>query len=129
MTYPNIVSVATIAGESLGFNLTTTASTALMTVSTHYIIKVNSILVANVDGTNAATVDVRIVKANYVPLGITDTAVAGTFYIAKTVNVPADDVLVLVDTSFYLQEGDVLQGRASVALDLDLFVSYEVIID
>ena len=129
MANPNIVSVATIGGNSLGFHLTTTATTALITVTAEYVIKINSILVANVDGTNAATVDVRIVKANYVPLGITDTAVAGTFYIAKTVNVPADDILVLVDTSFYLQEGDVLQGRASVALDLDLFVSYETIID
>ena len=128
MTYPNIVSVATIAGESLGFNLVA-ADTALITVSTHYIIKVNSILVANVDGTNAATVDLRVVKANYVPLGIADTAVAGTFYLAFTVNVPADDILVLVDKPIYLQEGDVLQGRASVAGDLDLFVSYEVIID
>ena len=129
MATPNIVSVATIAGQSLGFHLTTTAATALMTVTAEYVIKVNSILVANVDGTNAATVDVRVVKENYVPLGITDTAVAGTFYIAKTVNVPADDVLVLVDTPFYLMETDVLQGSASVASDLDLFVSYEVIID
>ena len=130
MTYPNIVSVATIAGESLGFHLTTTATTALMTVSTHYVIKVNSILVANVDGTNAATVDVRVVKADFNPLGLTATSTGtGTFYLAKTVNVPADDVLVLVDTPFYLQEGDVLQGSASVASDLDLYVSYETIID
>ena len=86
MANPNIVSVATIGGNSLGFHLTTTATTALITVTAEYVIKINSILVANVDGTNAATVDVRIVKANYVPLGITDTAVAGTFYIAKTVN-------------------------------------------
>ena len=129
MAYPNIVSVATIAGESLGFHLTTTATTALITVSTHYIVKINTILVANVDGTNAATVDLRVVKANYVPLGIVDTAIAGTFYLAFTVNVPADDILVLVDKPIYLQEGDVLQGSASVAGDLDLFVSYEVIID
>jgi hypothetical protein len=128
MANPNIVSVATIEGGSLGHHLLV-ADTAVMTVTAEYIIKINSILIANVDGTNAATCDVRVLKANYVPLGITDTAVAGTFYIAKTVNVPADDVLVLVDTPFYLQEGDVLQGRASVALDLDMFISYEVIID
>ena len=129
MANPNIVSVATIGGNSLGFHLTTTATTALITVTAEYVIKINSILVANVDGTNAATVDVRIVKLNVTPLGITNIDTSGTFYIAKTVNVPADDVLVLVDTPIYLMETDVLQGSASVAGDLDLFLSYEVIID
>ena len=127
MAYPNIVSVATIAGQSLGFHLTTTATTALMTVTAEYVIKVNSILVANVDGTNAATVDVRVVKLNITPVGITNIDTSGTFYLAKTVNVPADDVLVLVDTPFYLMETDVLQASASAASDLDLFVSYEVL--
>ena len=89
----------------------------------------NSILVANVDGTNAATCDVRIVKLNVTPLGITNIDTSGTFYIAKTVNVPPDDLLVLVDKPFYLMETDVLQAKASAASDLDLFVSYDVIID
>jgi hypothetical protein len=129
MANPNIVNVATIAGGSLGFHLTTTATTALMTVTAEYIIKINSILVANVDGTNDATCDVRIVKLNVAPLGITNLDTSGTFYIAKTVNVPADDVLVLIDKPIYLMETDVLQASASVASDLDLIVSYEVIID
>ena len=128
MATPNIVSVATIAGQSLGLHLTT-SEVALITVTAEYLVKINSILVANVDGTNAATVDVRVVKLNVTPLGITNLDTSGTFYLAKTVNVPADDVLVLVDTPFYLMETDVLQGSASVASDLDLFVSYEVIID
>ena len=129
MATPNIVSVATIAGQSLGFHLTTTATTALITVTAEYVIKINSILVANVDGTNAATVDVRVVKLNVTTLGITNLDTSGTFYLAKTVNVPADDILVLIDTPFYLMETDVLQAKASAASDLDLFVSYEVIID
>ena len=129
MANPNIVSVATIGGGSLGFHLTTTATTDLIVVTAEYIIKVNSILVANVDGTNAATCDVRVVKANATPLGITNFDTSGTFYLAKTVNVPPDDVLVLVDTPFYLMEGDNLEGSASAASDLDLFLSYEVLID
>ena len=128
MANPNIVSVATINGGSLGLHLTT-SEVALITVTAEYLIKVNSILVANVDGTNAATCDVRIVKLNVTPLGITNVDTSGTFYIAKTVNVPADDLLVLVDKPFYLMETDVLQAKASAASDLDLFVSYDVIID
>ena len=128
MANPNIVNVATIAGGSLGLHLLV-ADTPIITVTAEYIVKVNSILVANVDGTNDATCDVRIVKLNVTPLGITNLDTSGTFYIAKTVNVPADDVLVLVDKPIYLMETDVLQARGSVASDLDLFVSYEVIID
>ena len=128
MANPNIVSVATIAGGSLGHHLLV-ADTAVMTVTAEHIIKVNSILIANVDGTNAATCDVRVVKLNVTPLGITNVDTSGTFYLAKTVNVPADDLLVLVDKPFYLMETDVLQAKASAASDLDLFVSYDVIID
>ena len=128
MANPNIVSVATINGGSLGLHLTT-SEVALITVTAEYLIKVNNIMVANVDGTNAATCDVRVVKLNVTPLGITNLDTSGTFYIAKTVNVPADDLLVLVDKPFYLMETDVLQAKASAASDLDLFVSYDVIID
>ena len=128
MANPNIVSVATINGGSLGLHLTT-SEVALITVTVEYLIKVNSIIVANVDGTNAATCDVRVVKLNVTPLGITNIDTSGTFYIAKTVNVPPDDLLVLVDKPFYLMETDVLQAKASAASDLDLFVSYDVIID
>ena len=128
MANPNIVSVATINGGSLGLHLTT-SEVALITVTAEYLLKINSIIVANVDGTNAATCDVRVVKLNVTPLGITNLDTSGTFYIAKTVNVPADDLLVLIDKPFYLMETDVLQAKASAASDLDLFVSYDVIID
>ena len=128
MANPNIVSVSTINGGSLGLHLTT-SEVALITVTAEYLIKVNSILVANVDGTNAATCDVRVVKLNVTPLGITNLDTSGTFYIAKTVNVPPDDILVLVDKPFYLMETDVLQAKASATSDLDIFISYDVIID
>ena len=128
MANPNIVSVATIAGGSVGDNLTTSL-VAYITVTAEYIVKVNLITVANVDGTNAATCDVCVVKANATPLGITNYDISGTFYLAKTVNVPADDVLVVLDKPIYLMETDVLQAKASAASDLDLFVSYDVIID
>ena len=128
MANPNIVSVATINGGSLGLHLTT-SEVALITVTAEYLLKINSIIVANVDGTNAATCDVRVVKLNVTPLGITNLDTSGTFYIAKTVNVPADDILVVLDTPVYLMEGDTLQALASVASDIDMVVSYEAIID
>ena len=62
MANPNIVAVASIYGESQGFNLSNTTTTTLIAaVSSGKLMKVNRITVANVDGTNAADVDVSIV--------------------------------------------------------------------
>ena len=129
MANPNIVSVSSIYGGSLGFHLTTTTTTAMKTDSADVIIKINSILVANVDGTNAATVTLSITKLNVTPAGITNLDTSGDFFLAKTMNVPADDQLVLIDKPIYMMEGDILKGGASAASTLELFASYEVIND
>jgi len=126
MANPNIVNVATINGESVGYNLTATTTTTLMTVSSGKVLKINRITCANVDGTNAADLSLSITKANFTSAGVTDFDTSGTFFLAKTVSVPADATL---DTPIYLMEADVLKGGASVASDLDLFISYEVIDD
>ena len=128
MANPNIVAVATIKGFSLGVHLTT-SNIDIIDVSAEHIVKVNYIQVANVDGTNDATCDVIVVKENLTPLGIVNVDTSGTFYLAKTVNVPADDILVVLDKPIYLVETDILRVLASAASDLDLFVSYEVIVD
>ena len=129
MANPKIVAVATIEGGNLGWNLTATTTATLVTVSTNYIMKINRITVANVDGTDAADVTLSVTKQNYTPTGITNFDTSGTFHLAKTVSVPADATLVLSDTPIYLYEDDILKGGASVASDLDLFISYEVLID
>tara|TARA_R100001369_G_scaffold5965_1_gene16349 strand:+ start:463 stop:852 length:390 start_codon:yes stop_codon:yes gene_type:complete len=128
MANPNIVNVATINGESQGFNLTATPTTVLIAaISSGKVVKVNRITVANVDGTNAADVTVAVVKAGYTSAANGATISTVTAHIAKTISVPADATLVLLDTPMYMQEGDVLQGGAGAASDLDLVVSYDVI--
>ena len=127
MANPNIVSVSSIYGGNASWNLSATLTTTLLTVSADMIVKVNSILCANVDGTNAATLNLYIDGVGTTVSGVTGTGLATTIYLAKTVNVPADDVLVVIDKPIYLMELDVLKGGASAASDLDLFISYEVI--
>ena len=129
MANPNIVNVATINGESVGFNLTATTTTTLLTVSSGKLLKINRITCANVDGTNAADLSLSIVKSNFTSEGVTNFDTSVTFFLAKTVSVPADATLVVLDTPIYLMEADVLKGGASVASDLDLVISYEVIDD
>ena len=60
MANPNIVAVTDIKGESVGWNLTNTTTTTLMTVSSSKLIKINRMTVANVDGTSAADVTIFI---------------------------------------------------------------------
>ena len=129
MAAPNIVSVSSIIGESQGFQLDTTTTTALITVASNKLVKINRISVANIDGTNAADVTVAVDKATRTSAATGSSVSGATFKIASTVSVPADAVLVLLDTPIYLEEGDVLEGGASAASDLTLFVSYEVIDD
>jgi len=129
MANPNIVSVTSIYGESIGEALTTTVTTDIMTVAAEKLLKVNYISVANDHASNATDVTVAIVKAGFTSAGIgSGEDNAATIYLASTVNCPADDVLVLLDSPIYLMEGDVLEGGANPAT-ADIFVSYEVIDD
>ena len=128
MANPNLVNVATINGGNLGFNLSATATATLLTVASDVILKINRITVANVDGSSAADVDLFVDGMGNGATGITATG-ASTVYLAKTVAVPADSTLVLVDSPIYLMEADILKGGASAAGDLDLYISYEVLND
>jgi hypothetical protein len=129
MANPNIVSVTSIKGESVGFALSATTTTTLMTVASGRVVKINRITCANVDGTNAADLTLSVTKSNFTPDGVSNFDTSGTFHIAKTVSVPADATLVILDTPIYLMETDVLKGGASAASDLELFISYESISD
>jgi len=123
MANPNIVNVTSILGETTYAALTTTLTTVLLAnpASSGKVYKVNSIMVANVDGTNAADVTVDI-----------NTAAGGggtSYALASTISVPADATLNLVDknSSFYLMEDKSILGGASANSDLEIIISYEII--
>ena len=129
MANPNIVNVTSIYGGNAGWNLSNTLTATLLTVSVDVIVKINAISCTNVDGTNAAALNLYIDGVGTTVTGVTGTALATAIYLAKTVNVPADDILVVIDKPIYLMEGDILKGGASASGDLDLYISYEVIND
>jgi hypothetical protein len=73
----------------------------------------------NVDGTNDATVDVRVVDGS-----------SGDSYIAKTMSVPADTSLDVLGTSkLVLEATDKIQVLASATSDIEFFASYLEITD
>ena len=129
MANPNLINVSSVLAANAGFNLTSTATATLITVSADKLVKINRISCANVDGTNAADVDLFVDGMGTGTTGGATTGADATVYLAKTVTVPADTTLVLLDTPIYLMEGDILKGGASAASDLDLFVSFEILDD
>ena len=129
MANPNLINVSSVLGANAGFNLTSTATATLITVSADKLVKINRISCANVDGTNSATFDLFVDGMGTGTTGGATTGADATVYSCKTVTVPADATLVVLDTPIYLMEGDILKGGASAASDLDLFVSFDIMDD
>jgi hypothetical protein len=119
MANPNIVNVTSILGKTDTFALDTTLTTTLITAAADKVYKINSIIVANIDGTAAA--DVTIAYNDQ----------TNTRAIASTISVPADSSLNVVDknSGFYLEEGDSIEGGASANGDLVCTISYEILDD
>lgn len=126
MANPNIVNVSAIYGNTSSLLISSTAdpfATALVNnaASSGKVYKINSILVANVDGSAAADITIKIFSQD--DLGGTGTQ------ICSTVSVPADATLVVIDknTSFYLLEDRSIGATASAANDLVVTCSWEEI--
>ena len=112
----------TNAGVAIGATATTVYQVPQNTDSA----VVHSIYIANIDGTNNATVNIEV---------STDGAGAANFFhVAKTVQVPADSSLIL-DKPINLRNannasaGDLIRATASAASDLQAFVSVLQIIN
>jgi hypothetical protein len=123
MANPNIVNVTTIYGNSSQTALSTTSATSIVSnaASSGKVFKINSIVVANVDGTAAQDITINIYS---------QAALGGTAYaIASTISVPADATLIVTDktTSFYLLENQSIGAIAGAANDLVVTASWEEI--
>ena len=129
MSAPNIVNVATITAKTYYDALADTNLTSLVlnAASSGKVIKINSLTAANVDGTNAATIDVSYHPSTTTAVGSTVSSTG--YHIAKTISVPADSTLVVIskDTALYMEESSVLAVKCSAANDVDFVVSYEEI--
>ena len=124
MAEPNLVNVTSIVGrtkvELLVDDAITDSNCSILTAAADKLIKINSVIIANIDGSNSVNIDVAINHHDH-----------GRHYLAKTVTVPADSTLVVIgkDSPIYLEEGDELEARASADNDADICVSYEQLDD
>jgi len=118
MATPNIVNVTSITPFTIN-GVVTTSLVDIIDVPADKVYKINTILIANVDGTNAADIDMWISTDN-----------GSNFYnIASTISVPADSTLSFLSTTLYLDETDLLRIRASANSDLQYTVSGEILDD
>ena len=118
MAAPNILNTNTIIGKT-AVQTVSTLATAIVTNSTgsNKVFKVNSLIVSNVDGTNASDVTVDVFRGGV------------SYKLASTITVPADATLVVIskETGIYLEEGDSIRLFASANNDLQAVCSYEEI--
>jgi hypothetical protein len=123
MANPNIVNVTTIYGNTSTVSLSTTSATSVASnaAASGKVYKINSIVVANTNGTAAANITINVYSA---------AALGGTaFPIASTISVPANASLVVTDktTSFYLLEDKSIGATAGTANYLTVTASWEEI--
>jgi len=121
MAAPNIVNVSSIYGKTKGAALSTTTTTQILVCPTNKVLKINSIIVSNVDGTNTASVTAYFY----------DASATTRYQIASTIDVPSDSTLVVIgkDSPIYLEEGDEIEAGASATSDLVMIISYEELDD
>lgn len=121
MAAPNLVNVTSIYGKTMGATLDTTLTTDILTCAADKVLKINSIIVSNIDGTNSADVTVYFY----------DNSATARYQIASTVAVPADSTLIVIgkDSPIYLEESDHIEAGASANSDLAIIISYEELDD
>lgn len=129
MASPNIASLTTITGKTTYFTPSGVTAVVLLpnAAASNNVLKINQLVVANVDGTNAVDATVSIYTNGAVAQGSAPSG--GTaFPIASTVSVPADASLIVVDktTGLYLEEGVSLTITSGTASKLTFSVSYEI---
>jgi len=121
MAAPNIVNIATMLGKVVTADLTTTSATAVVSnaSSSGKVLKIDSLVVANTDTSNAVNVTV----SHYSAAAIGGTATP----IASTISIPANSSLIVIDktTMIYLEENMSIGATAGTASKLKVVCSYE----
>jgi hypothetical protein len=130
MANPNIAALTTLTGNTT--YLTPSATTAVVLLanaaSSNQVFRINQIVAANVNGTNAVDTTVSVYTNGGVAQGSAPSG--GTaFPLASTVSVPADASLIVVDktTAIYLMEGTSITVTSGTASGITYSISYEII--
>jgi len=128
MAAPNIVAVATINGKSNIANVTTVTSNVVVNgIGSGKVFKINTILISNIDTTNAGNVTVGLYKAgNTGSQRSADGTLANTiFSLANNITVPSKSTLDLLSKTLYMEEGDVITVKGDANNRMHMIASFE----
>jgi hypothetical protein len=130
MANPNIAAVTAIYGTTTYLTPSGTTAVVLLnnTATSGTVMKINSLIAANVDGTNAVDTTVSLYSNGAQTQG--NAPSGGTAYpIASTISVPADASIIIIDktTGFYLMEGQSITVTSGTASKITYAISYELI--
>ena len=130
MANPNLFSSSNAYGTTTYYTPSGTSAVVLLpnAASSGKVFKINQIVAANVNGTNAVDTTVSIYSNGAVAQGSAPSG--GTAYpIVSTVSVPADSSLIVTDktTAIYLMEGQSITVTSGTASGITYTISYEEI--
>lgn len=118
MAAPNIVNVSSIVGKNARLAVGTTATNILSNpLGSNAVLKINTLLLSNVNGQAAASATVRLLDGG------------NQFFIAYEMFVPAGASLVIIskDSSLYLEEDQSIRINSNLANYIHAICSYETI--
>jgi hypothetical protein len=130
MASPNIAAVTAIYGTTTYLTPSGTTAVVLLpnAAASGTVMRINQIVAANVDGTNAINATVSLYTNGAVAQGSAPSG--GTAYpIISTVSVPANASLIVADktTNIYLMEGTSITVTSGTASKITYSISYELI--
>jgi hypothetical protein len=116
MAAPNIKAPTSITLRQFSSTVGTAAIT-LVTCAADRAVKVSTLYAANVQGSNAGDITIRVSDGT------------ATHAVCSTVSVPADASVIVVDRNspVYLEEGDRIEAIASAAGTIEIVGSFEEI--
>lgn len=128
MANPNIVNVSSIYGKTTFLTPSVTTPVVLLNNATgsSSILKLNNILVSNVDGSNSISATVALYSNGAVAQGSAPSG--GTSYpLIYNISVPAGSSLTVLDKSIYLEENMSIVVTSGTISKINYVVSYEII--
>jgi hypothetical protein len=130
MAAPNIVNVANIYAKSTALIPSVTTAVVLLqnAVASGKVIKINTIIASNIDGTNAISTTVSYYTNGSVAQGSAPSG-GSAFPIVFSLSVPAGATLNVLDksTAIYLEEGTSVTVTSGTSSKISYLLSYEEI--
>lgn len=116
MANVNLKNLTIVLGENASMADIPAAASGIITCSNDEVLKVNSLYVSNIDGTNSATVTADVYDGTNVDS-----------YLVKGLSVGAGGTVNIVtnETSIYINEGQSIRLTSSASGTLAGFISYE----